>query len=154
MTAPPAPSVHLSPTQLERLSRVVSAERLWSGDERTLAYGRDESDLGDYPPSAVALAETTAEVSDLLRICSSERIPVTPSAARTGKSGGSLPVHAGLVLSLERMNRILEIRKEDLTGTAQPGVITGDYQRAVEALGLFYPPDPASLDLCSLGGNV
>ena len=58
------------------------------------------------------------------------------------------------MLSLERMNRILEIRREDLTGTVQPGVITGEYQRAVEALGLFYPPDPASLDFCTLGGNV
>jgi glycolate oxidase len=153
MTVAPA-SFHLNPSQMERLARVVGPDRLWPGGERTQAYGRDESDLGEYPPSAVALAETTAEVSDLLRICSAERIPVTPSAARSGKSGGSLPVHGGLVLSLERMNRILEIRKEDLTGTAQSGVITGEYQRAVEAVGLFYPPDPASLELCTLGGNV
>ncbi|MHB1847007.1 MAG: FAD-binding oxidoreductase [Deltaproteobacteria bacterium] len=117
-------------------------------------YGHDESDLGDFPPDVVVRPSSAAEISRVLRLCSDRGVPVTPSAARSGKSGGSLPVHGGVVLSVERMSRILEVRREDLVGRAQPGVVTGDYMKAVEEVGLFYPPDPASLAFCSLGGNV
>ena len=77
-----------------------------------------------------------------------------PIAARSGKSGGSLAIHGGIGVSVERMNRILEIRPADLTARVQPGVITGVFQAEVEKHGLFYPPDPNSLDLCTIGGNV
>ena len=82
------------------------------------------------------------------------RLPVVPVGARSGKSGGILAVQGGIALSLERMDRILEISAEDLVARVQPGVITGAFQAEVERHGLFYPPDPNSLDLCSLGGNV
>ncbi len=81
-------------------------------------------------------------------------MPVVPVAARSGKSGGSLAVKGGIAVSVERMTRILEIRPEDLTARVEPGVITGVFQAEVEKHGLFYPPDPNSLDLCSIGGNV
>jgi glycolate oxidase len=83
-----------------------------------------------------------------------ERVPVTPRGAGYGLSGGAVATQGGIVLSLEKMNRILEIDKENLMVTVEPGVITGDLHRAVEAEGLFYPPDPASLDSCSIGGNI
>src|SRR6185295_4818435 len=82
------------------------------------------------------------------------RIPVTPRGAGSGMTGGALPIRGGLVLSTERMQKIREIHREDLVAVVEPGVILGGFQDTVEKEGLFYPPDPASLGFCSLGGNV
>ena len=117
-------------------------------------YGRDESDLGTTPADLVVLPRTTAEVSRVLKIAAEHRVPVTPCGARSGKSGGSMPVHGGVVLSVERMNAIKEISTEDLVAVVEPGVVTGDLMKAVEAKGLFYPPDPNSWGWCTLGGNI
>lgn len=136
------------------LRRLVGEAHVVTDRERLLPYSHDESDLGDFPPEVAVLPRTAQEISAILRLCGERGVRVTPCAARSGKSGGSLPVQGGLSLSVERMNRVLEVRKEDLTGRAEPGVITGDYMKAVEAVGLFYPPDPASLAFCTLGGNV
>ena len=136
------------------LARIVGEDQLLVDPERMRPYGRDESDLGEFLPDIVVRPGSAQEISQILRLCTERRVPVTASAARSGKSGGSLPVQGGVALSVERMNRILEIRREDLIGRVEPGVITGDYMKAVEAMGLFYPPDPASLAFCTLGGNV
>jgi glycolate oxidase len=117
-------------------------------------YGKDESDLGTFPPGVVVKVESAEEVRAIFAIASRHRVPVVPIAARSGKSGGSLAIHGGIGVSVERMNRILDIRPGDLTARVQPGVITGVFQAEVEKHGLFYPPDPNSLDLCSIGGNV
>ena len=82
------------------------------------------------------------------------RVPLVPRGAGTGYTGGAVPLHGGVVLSLERLNRILEIDEENLLAVVEPAVITGDLQAAVEARGLFYPPDPQSLKESSLGGNI
>src|SRR3990172_9234653 len=116
--------------------------------------GRDESDLGTYAPEVLVLAETAEEVRRVLAVAARHRLAVVPVGARSGKSGGTLALSGGIALSLERMNRIVEIRPEDLTARVQPGVITGVFQAEVEKHGLFYPPDPNSADLCSMGGNV
>ena len=129
--------------------------RLVTGDrDRLEAYGRDESDLGTYPPDAVVLVASAEEVRAVFEVATRHRVPVVPVAARSGKSGGSLAVRGGIAVSLERMNRILEIDGEDLVARVEPGVVTGVLQAEVEKHGLFYPPDPNSLDLCTIGGNV
>ena len=87
-------------------------------------------------------------------VAAAKRVPVTPRGGGQGLSGGAVPTAGGIVLSLERLNRILEIDQDNLMVTVEPGVVTGDLHRAVEAEGLFYPPDPASLDSCLLGGNI
>jgi glycolate oxidase len=138
----------------EAIARIVGPEHVLTDPAALAPYGHDESGLEDRLPDLVALPGSTAEVSALMRLCTARRVPVTPSAGRSGKSGGSLPLEGGLALSLSRMNRVLAVHKEDLIGVAQPGVITADYMRAVEAQGLFYPPDPASLEWGTLGGNV
>ncbi len=117
-------------------------------------YGKDESGMGDFPPGVVVKVESPQEVRTIFAIASRHRVPVVPIGARSGKSGGSLAIHGGIGVSMERMNRILEIRPADLTARVQPGVITGVFQAEVEKHGLFYPPDPNSLDLCAIGGNV
>ena len=139
---------------VEELRSGIGAGRVVVDAEKLEAYGRDESDLGVYPPQVVVLAESAAEVQAVLAVATRHRLPVIPVGARSGKSGGTLALEGGIALSLERMNRIVEIRPEDLTARVQPGVITGVFQAEVEKHGLFYPPDPNSSDLCSLGGNV
>jgi glycolate oxidase len=122
--------------------------------DRLLEYGRDESELGTFPPQVAVLVESAEDVRKVFAIASRHRVPVVPVGARSGKSGGSLAIHGGIAVSTERMNRILEVSAEDLVARVEPGVITGVLQGEVEKLGLFYPPDPNSLDICSLGGNV
>ncbi len=117
-------------------------------------YGHDESDTADFLPDLVVFARTTEEVSRVVKACMKHKVPVTPVAARSGKSGGSLPLEGGVSLSLERMNRILEINTEDLTAVAEPGVILETFMKAVDEKGLFYPPDPNSQSMCTLGGNI
>ena len=117
-------------------------------------FSSDESGLGRFPPDAAVLAESADEVALVLRLAAEHRVPVTPRGAGTGMTGGALPVRGGLVLSTERMTKIRELDADEMLAVVEPGVLTGDLQRAADAVGLFYPPDPASLDSCSLGGNV
>ncbi len=119
-----------------------------------LAYASDESGAGAFPGQLLARPATTAEVARVLEVCAWENVPVVPRGGGTGRAGGALAVQGGVVLSLERMNRILDLSPASLTATAQPGVVTGALMEAVEETGLFYPPDPNSLESCHLGGNV
>jgi glycolate oxidase len=140
---------------VEELRRVLPPERLVAGDaERLEAYGRDESDLGAFPPDVVVLAEGAEDVRAVFAAASRHRVPVVPVAARSGKSGGVLALRGGIAISTERMSRILEISPGDLVARVEPGVVTGVLQAEVERHGLFYPPDPNSLDMCTIGGNV
>jgi glycolate oxidase len=105
-------------------------------------------------PEAVALPKDTEAVAKVLRYANQYRIPVTPRGAGHGYVGGCVPVRGGIVLSLEKLNRIHEINAEDFVAVVQPAVLTKTLQDAVERKGLFYPPDPASRADCSLGGNI
>lgn len=136
------------------LAGALGSDKVRSDPATLEAYGRDESDTGEFPPELVCFAESAADVQAVFRLCTEYGVPVTPCGARTGKSGGSLPVHRGVALSLERMNRIKEISVEDLICVVEPGVITGELMKAVEEKGLFYPPDPNSHEMCTIGGNV
>jgi glycolate oxidase len=107
-----------------------------------------------HPADLVVLPANTAEVAAIARVCNQQRMPLVVRGAGTGFTGGAVPTHGGLVLSMERMNRILEIDQTNLLAIVEPNVITADLQRAVEQVGLFYPPDPASLEMSSIGGNV
>lgn len=122
--------------------------------EELEAYSTDESALGSFPPDAVALVEDAEEIREVLKLAAMDRIPVTPRGLGTGMTGGALAVDGGIVISTERMTKVCEIDVDSLVAVVEPGVITGQLQEQVEAQGLFYPPDPASLDSCSLGGNV
>ncbi|MCC5923781.1 MAG: FAD-binding protein [Crocinitomicaceae bacterium] len=117
-------------------------------------YSRDETEDLVFPPQLVLRPSKVEEVSAILRFCNQNKIPVTPSGARTGLSGGALAVHGGVVLSMEKFNRIIHIDEDNLQVTTEPGVITQVLQNAVQEKGLFYPPDPASKGSCFIGGNV
>jgi glycolate oxidase len=123
-------------------------------DSATLdAYAADALGRGHAPDVVVRPADT-AQVAAVARLCQQHRVPLVVRGAGTGYTGGAVPVRGGVVLSVERLNRILEIDEVNLIVVVEPAVITGDLQRAVERVGLFYPPDPASLDSSSIGGNV
>lgn len=126
---------------------------LASADERT-SYGSDETEDLHFMPAVVVRPGTAQEIAAVLVLANREKIPVTPRGAGTGLSGGALPVCGGIVLSTERLNHILEIDERNLQATVEPGVINQVFRDAVEAKGLFYPPDPASRGSCFLGGNL
>ena len=144
----------LDNTKLERLKHIVGPENVLLIDEAKEPYSHDETLNLRFMPAAVVKPADTAQVAEIMKLASRDKIPVTPRGAGTGLSGGALPVCGGILLSLERLNRILEIDEQNLMVVTQPAVITGVLAQAVEAKGLFYPPDPASLDSCSIGGNV
>ncbi len=136
------------------MQAVVGQAPVLTGPESLEPYSHDETEDLHFLPSAVVRPSTREEVSAVMKVCHRHRIPVTPRGAGTGLSGGALPVYGGVVLSLERMNRILEIDERNLQVTTQPGVITEVLQNAVQEKGLFYPPDPASRGSCFIGGNI
>ena len=148
------PSPELIDRVAAELSKQLRPELIRRDADVLASYGHDESDTGDFPSDLVVLAERTEDVSFVLRTCQALGVPVTPVGARSGKSGGSLPLYGGVSLSLERMNRILSVSQDNLTAVVQPGVITGELMRAAEEKGLFYPPDPNSWEFCTIGGNV
>ena len=124
-------------------------------DETNLTeYGHDETEDLCFLPDIVAKPETPEEVAAILRYCNAHNLAVTPSGARTGLSGGALPIHKGIALSMERFNRILNIDEKNHQVITEPGVITQVLQNAVKEKCLFYPPDPASKGSCFIGGNV
>lgn len=123
-------------------------------DEETKADHSGDKWFASHPPDVVVFAENTGDVSKVLSYAHRNRIPVTTRGAGIGYVGGCVPVRGGIVLSTARMDKILAISPADGVAVVQPGVITGDLQAAVRAIGWDYPPDPASLKECSIGGNV
>ena len=138
---------------IKKLQAIVGAGYLVTAKEDLLCYSYDGTGQ-EYMPSAVAFPGSAAEISEIMEFANGELLPVIPRGAGTGMTGGSLPVEGGLVLVMSRLNRILEIDAENQVAVVEPGVITGQFQAAVKKLGLFYPPDPASHDFCTMGGNV
>jgi glycolate oxidase len=143
----------LKPSVVKELKNIIGAPNLLSSPEELVAYSYDAT-RAEALPWAVARPASAREVSDIMKLANREQFPVVPRGAGSGMSGGSVPVRGGVVLSLERMARILEIDEQDLIAVVEPGVVTGDLQREVEKRGLFYPPDPASHQFCTIGGNV
>ncbi len=139
---------------VEALRRIAGEANVLVGGEALEPYTHDETVGLRADPEVVVKVTSAEQVSQVLMLAQRERVPVTPRGAGYGLSGGAVAVCGGIVLSLEKMNRILEIDHENLMVTVEPGVITGDIHRAVEEEGLFYPPDPASLDSCTIGGNI
>jgi glycolate oxidase len=119
-----------------------------------LAIHSTDKWFASSPPDVVVLPETTAQVSKLLRFANENKIPVTPRGSGVGYVGGCVPLKGGIALSLARMNLIREINTQDGVAVVEPGVITGILQQQARELGWFYPPDPASLNECSIGGNI
>jgi glycolate oxidase len=137
----------------DALRRIAGDANLRVGVEAVEPYAADALGIG-HPPDLVVLPADTSQIAAVARLCHEHQVPLVVRGAGTGYTGGAVPTRGGVVLSMERLNRILEIDESNLLAIVEPNVINGDLQRAVEAVGLFYPPDPASLDRSSIGGNV
>lgn len=144
----------LSPELLQQFKSIVGENYVFADEETLQIYSHDETEKLSYLPAVVLKPRTAEEISKILKICNEHKIPVTPRGAGTGLSGGALPDLGGVLLSTERMNKILEIDERNLQVTTEPGVITEELQNAVKEKNLFYPPDPQSKGSCFIGGNI
>ena len=150
-----APAAGSGPALLEAIRTALPDLRLLTDATDREAYRNDETAyLQAGLPLAVALPETTAEVATLLELASRHRVPVVPRGAGSGLSGGAAGIDGGLTIAMTRMNRVLEIDRENLVVITQPGILNAELKAAVADEGLFYAPDPASYEICSIGGNL
>jgi glycolate oxidase len=140
---------------------ILAAIKLIVGEDAVITnhaglekYSHDETEDLHYYPEVVAKPKSPQEVSALMQLCNEQMIPVTPRGAGTGLSGGALPVMGGLLIAMERFNKVLVIDEENLQAVVEPGVITEEFMDQVAAKGLLYPVDPASKGSCFIGGNV
>ncbi len=139
---------------IDNLKEIVDEDIIFVDPKVLANYASDYTEDLVYLPEVVAKPKTVKEVSKILAFCTENNIPVTPRGAGTGLSGGSLPVSGGISLSMERFDKILDIDVKNFQATVESGVINETFQQAVKAVGLFYPPDPASKGSCFLGGNI
>jgi glycolate oxidase len=154
MTATTDPTLAAGPLVDAIRSRLPDLRLLTDALDRE-AYRSDETPyLHTALPAAVALPTTTSQVAELVRICGELRVPIVPRGAGSGLSGGSAGIEGGLTIAFTAMDRILEIDRANLVAIVQPGVVNATLKAAVAEVGLFYPPDPASFELCTIGGNL
>lgn len=136
------------------LEAIAGKDFIAADKEALEKYGRDETEDLVYCPEIVVKPQTVEQISKILKYCNEQKIPVTTRGAGTGLSGGALPIKGGVLLSMEKFNKILNIDTRNLQATVEPGVINYIFQEEVKKHNLFYPPDPASWGSCSLGGNI
>lgn len=144
----------VTPAHLEALTAIVGAANVFTDEENIDKYASDETEDLHFPPEVVLKPATTEEISRIMRYCNETLLPVTPRGGGTGLSGGALAQHGGVLISMEKFNRIIQIDERNLQVTTEPGVITQILQEAVREKGLFYPPDPSSRGTCFIGGNI
>jgi glycolate oxidase len=141
------------PTVLATLREIVGADNVLVDADKVEPYAQDAV-KEKFPPEAVVLPQTAADVAAIMRLANEHRFPVTARGGGVGYTGGAVPVDGGIVIGTDRMNQIREINADDLYAVTEPGVTTYTLQQAVEAHGLFYPPDPASYKNSFIGGNI
>lgn len=143
----------LSQTVINELSTFVGAENVLISDEDRICYAYDAQSVECLPDAIVRPADA-GQIAAVISLANQERFPVAPRGAGSGLSGGSVPARGGVVLDLTRMNRVIEIDPANLHATVEPGVITASLAREAEKLGLLYAPDPGSMKVSTIGGNV
>ncbi len=136
------------------LQAIVGPDGITADQEQLEKYGQDETEDFVFLAEVVVKPQNVEQVAAIAKLCHEQKIPLTTRGAGTGLSGGALPIKGGVLLSMEKFNRILSIDERNLQATVEPGVINYLFQEEVKKLGLFYPPDPASWGSCSLGGNI
>ena len=134
--------------------KVVGESNFLDSKEDRISYSYDGTPLLEQMPDAVVLPKDKEQLSEIVKICNKEKISIVPRGSGTGLSGGAIPIENSIVIALNHWNKILEIDESNLTITVEPGVITGKIHSEVETRGLFYPPDPGSATICTIGGNI
>jgi glycolate oxidase/D-lactate dehydrogenase len=138
---------------IRALKEAIGEHKVLDDEMDRILYSYDATRLS-FPPDVVVIPESEEDVKKVVKICYEEGVPITPRGAGSGYTGGAIPVKGGVLISFEKMDKILWIDEDNAVAKVQPGVITYRLQQAVEKRGLFYPPDPASYKFCTMGGNV
>ncbi len=141
-------------SDIQKFEEILGRKNVFLDKETLAKHSHDETEDFIFSPEIVIKPKRTEEISEILAYCNSKRIPVTPQGARTGLSGGALPLYGGIALSMEKFDKVIEIDTNNGQVTVEPGVITQNLQEIVAEKGLFYPPDPASKGSCFIGGNL
>jgi glycolate oxidase len=138
----------------EKIKKIVGNRNYFDSPEDLITYSYDATPLFSQNPEVIVLPGNAEQISELVKLANQEKFPIVPRGSGTGLSGGAVPVENSLLVVMTRWNNILEIDSSNLTALVEPGVITGVLQNEVEKMDLFYPPDPGSLNVCTIGGNV
>lgn len=138
----------------DRLEMIVGEENVEVDNASLLAYSYDATPRFQAMPEAVVAPRNTKEIAEIVKLCNEMKIPIVPRGSGTNLCAGTTPLEGGIVLLFKHMNEIIEIDEENLTMTVQPGVITSKVSEAAEAIGLFFPPDPGSMHISQIGGNI
>ncbi len=145
---------HITHTHIEQLKHIVGNNYVLVTDDAKKQYGKDETENLFFSPEVIVKPITPEEIASILKWANKEKIPITPRGGGTGLSGGALPLHGGVLLSMERFDKIIHIDEKNLQVTTETGVITEVLMNAVKEKKMFYPPDPASKGSCFIGGNI
>jgi glycolate oxidase len=138
----------------QKLRSIVGEAYYKEDPEALITHSYDATPMLQHMPDGVIYPGTTAEVSSILKVANEYRIPVVGRGAGSNLCGGTVPLHGGIVMVMNRMNKLLELDRDNLTATFQPGLNTKEFHVTVEKQGLFYPPDPSSMVISTLGGNI
>lgn len=144
----------ITATIKKKLEEIFGKENFLDSMEDRISYSYDGTPILNSLPDAIVLPAAVEQISKLIKLANQEKFAVVPRGSGTGLSGGSIPTENSVVLLMTRWNNVIELDKQNLTAWVEPGVITGKFQSLAEAEGLFYPPDPGSSQICTLGGNV
>ena len=144
----------INKSHIDRLNRIVGKDCVLTTIEELTAYSYDATATWKHLPEVVVLPDSTGQISQILKLANADRIPVTPRGGGTNVSGGSVPIQGGIVLVTTRMNKIIEINRDNLNAVVEPGVVLQDFQAALAKVGLFFPPDPQSFAGCTMGGVI
>ncbi|MEL3972727.1 glycolate oxidase subunit GlcD [Rossellomorea oryzaecorticis] len=144
----------ISTSLKKQFIELVGEENYRDSSAERLVYSYDATPNFQSMPDGVIVPRSTGEVSEIVKLCNEHQVPIVPRGSGTNLCAGTCPTEGGLVLLFTHMNRILEVDEENLTVTAQPGVVTLDLIHEVESRGLFYPPDPSSMKISTIGGNI
>ncbi|HSR17508.1 MAG TPA: FAD-linked oxidase C-terminal domain-containing protein [Ignavibacteriaceae bacterium] len=137
-----------------KLKTIAGSKNYFDSEEDKLCYSYDATPIFRTLPEAVIFPENEMQISEILKLANEEKFNIVPRGAGTGLSGGAIPVENSVVMVMTKWNKILEIDTNNLTALAQPGVVTAELQKEAEKIDLFYPPDPGSMNVCTIGGNV
>ncbi|MEW5797478.1 MAG: FAD-binding oxidoreductase, partial [Bacteroidota bacterium] len=144
----------IQPHVLNNISSIVGKENFFTSPEDKITYSYDGTPLLEHLPEAIVRPQTKEQISHIVKLANAEKFSIVPRGNGTGLSGGSVPTENCVILDMSQWKKILEIDSENLTAWVEPGVITSQLHQEVEKIGLFYPPDPGSMNICTIGGNV
>ena len=153
-TPPPADSATVAAELLERFRRLLGNDGVLASRDELMVYECDGYVVEKKSPDVVLFPTTTAEVAEIVRICNQFDVPFVPRGAGTSLAGGCLPVGGGVMISLTRMNQILEVNLQDRFAVVEPGLVNVHLTQHLKGTGFHYAPDPSSQIACSIGGNV